>query len=68
MKKQLITVFVAALALTVFSCRESKEEKTEESIENIKADVQEDMDDEFELESDSLQIELQEEETVISEE
>jgi hypothetical protein len=67
MKKQFITVFVVVLALTIFSCREAQEEKTEDSVENIEADIQDEIEEVKELESDSLPIELQENETIISE-
>ncbi|MFT7071483.1 hypothetical protein [Patiriisocius sp. Uisw_017] len=67
MKKQFITVFVVVLALTIFSCREAQEEKIEDSVENIEADIQDEIEEVKELESDSLPIELQENETIISE-
>lgn len=68
MKKQCIAVFVAIIALTTYSCRESKDESVQDTIEDVQEEIQEDVqeesDDLLELDTEDTDNEVETEETV----
>lgn len=63
MKKLFIPICIAVITFCVFSCRETNVEKVEESIEEIQEDFDEDVEELREIESDSIQLEIIDEET-----